>query len=232
MVPPLPPETGAEHAEKLIALPLKVIAPLFLGQVKALKSVKKGDAGSDIPDLFTAAAASPQGSEIAVGDSAPSKPAASEAAAKPAGDAAGAPSGFSTTQFFRKPPADLGELFGQPGKRSWTPQEIVQNTARIRGVTGAVIAMQDGLLVAAQLPSPWKAEATAAFLPQIYSRLTQFLKELNTGELTSATLATPSGTLVVFNAGIIYFAVIGKVDETVPLAPVKMIVNELSRHSK
>ena len=236
MVPALPPECGADFADKLIALPLKVIAPLFLGQVKALKTPKKTDTGIDIPELFSAAAPSNQGSEIAVGEASASRPAATgNGALKSSADAGSTgvtPSAFSTTQFFRKPPADLGELFGQPGKRNWTPQEIVQNTTRIRGVSGAVIAMQDGLMVAAQMPSPWKAEATAAFLPQIYSRLTQFLKELNTGDLISATLATPSGTLVVFNAGIIYFAVVGKVDEPIPLAPIKMIVDELSRHSK
>lgn len=230
--PALPENTGAEHADKLITLPLKVVAPLFLSQCKPGRAQKKQAVGTDIPDLFSGGnAVVDDASSGAASAAADASNGASKAASGPSPAVLGATS-FSTTQFMRKPPNDLGELFGQPGKRNWTPNEIVQNTTRIRGVAGAVIAMQDGLLVAAQLPSPWKPEATAAFLPQIYSRLTQYLTELNAGELTSAVLTTASGTLMVYNAGIIYFAVVGKVDETVPASPIHLIVSELSRHTK
>jgi predicted regulator of Ras-like GTPase activity (Roadblock/LC7/MglB family) len=215
-----------------------VIAPLFLGQVKSGQSRRKVDANSDIPDLFSggptaAPAPAPSGTAneatpISTGTTHTTKVA--EVSTAPA-EVSGSTT-YSTTQFIRKPPADLGELFGQPGKRNWTPNDIVQNTCRIRGVSGAVIAMQDGLLVAAQVASPWKSEATAAFLPQIYSRLNQYLKELSVGEMSSVTLTTGNGTLFVFNAGIIYFAVISKPEEVVPLAPIKLIVSELSRHTK
>lgn len=233
--PALPGEVGAEHADRLLTLPLKVIAPLFLGQVKPIQARRKVDPNSDIPDLFSGGAGPAAGPEAHAKEAAPApaSPAAKPAESAPAvGPELAGGSTFSTTQFFRKPPADLGELFGQPGKRNWTPNDIVQNTCRIRGVAGAVIAMQDGLLVAAQMPSPWKAEATAAFLPQIYSRLNQYLKELSVSELSSVTLNTANGTLFVFNAGIIYFAVVGKPEDTLPLAPIKLIVSELSRHTK
>ena len=240
--PALPGEVGAEHADRLLTLPLKVVAPLFLSQFKGGQTRRKVDANSDIPDLFSggpgAPAPAPAGAKPAEATPTPAAPTAAASAAPKGvdisanvGEVAGATT-FSTTQFFRKPPADLGELFGQPGKRNWTPNDIVQNTCRIRGVSGAVIAMQDGLLVAAQVASPWKSEATAAFLPQIYSRLNQYLKELSVGEMSSVTLNTENGTLFVFNAGIIYFAVISKPDESVPLAPIKLIVSELSRHTK
>ena len=234
--PVLPGEVGAEHADRLLTLPLKVIAPLFLSQVKGNQSRKKVDANSDIPDLFTGGPNATTAPAIAAGESAV-VPSTSPSSVKPLepGNSSTEVSGsttLSTTQFFRKPPADLGELFGQPGKRNWTPNDIVQNTCRIRGVSGSVIAMQDGLFVAGQVASPWKAEATAAFLPQIYSRLNHYLKELGVGETSSVTLNTANGTLFVFNAGIIYFAVISKPDETVPLAPIKLIVSELSRHTK
>ncbi len=235
--PALAPDVAADFGEKMLTLPLKVIAPMFLGQFKPgrAQNQKKLDCGSDIPDLFT-------GTPLAA---TPAAPASAPAAEQPASsgpakaqvealqplvsDISGS---GSTTQFVKKAPTDLGELFGQPGKRQWTPNDIVQNTARIRGVMGAVIAMQDGLLVAAHLPGSWKPDATAAFLPQIYSRLSQYLKELNTGELQSVSLTTGTGTLLIYNVGIIYFAVIGKPNETVPPDPIKLIVSELSRHTK
>lgn len=234
--PPLPGEVGADHADRLLTLPLKVVAPLFLSQVKGGQTRRKVEANSDIPDLFSGGPGG-QPAPAAKGSEATAAAAPSNTPIKPVeinsatGEVAGATT-FSTTQFFRKPPADLGELFGQPGKRNWTPNDIVQNTCRIRGVSGAVIAMQDGLLVSGQVASPWKSEATAAFLPQIYSRLSQYLKELGVGDMSSVTLNTVNGTLFVFNAGIIYFAVISKPDESVPLAPIKLIVSELSRHTK
>ncbi|MBI1840830.1 MAG: roadblock/LC7 domain-containing protein [Verrucomicrobia bacterium] len=238
MHPALPEGLGADHADKMLTLPLKVVAPMFLGQFKPGRATRKAQVNEEIPDLFSGGGASAIDSSNhgtpapAVAESSPEtqKHGAAHPPAAPA-EPLGA-SSYSTTQFFRKPPADLGELFGQPGKRNWTPQEVVQSTTRVRGVAGAVIAMQDGLLVAAQLQSPWRPEATAAFLPQIYSRMNQYLKELEAGDLDSVTLNTPSGTLFVFTAGIIYFAIVSKVGEEVSLPAIQLIVKELSRHSK
>jgi predicted regulator of Ras-like GTPase activity (Roadblock/LC7/MglB family) len=229
ITPRLAEDVGAEHNDRPLTLPLKVIAPLFLQQARPGRAQRKADIAGDIPDLFSGGAAQAQGAVI---DDAPPPAPAAPAGADAASPTSPANPTNSTTQFWRKPPEDLGELFGQPGKRNWTPTEIVQNTLRIKGVSGAVIAMQDGLLVAAQLPSPWKPEATAAFIPQIYARLTQYLKELNAGDLSSVTLSTASGTLLVFNAGIIYFGVLTKNDERLPLSLVRLIVTELSRHAR
>lgn len=232
--PALASNLAGDHSEKPVTLPLKVVAPMFLGHFKPGKAGKKADISQDIPDLFSGGSSAP--AEIATTTATPETTASPAASTEASGNAEAAPASgsgsYSTTQFFRKPPTDIGELFGQPGKRHWSPQEIVQGTTRIRGVAGAVIAMQDGLLVAAQLQNPWRPEATAAFLPQIYSRLNQYLNELNAGGLRSVTLDTPSGRLLVFSSGIIYFAVVTKPDETVPIAAIELIVGELGRHSK
>lgn len=232
--PALASNLAGDHSEKPVTLPLKVVAPMFLGHFKPGKGGKKADIAQDIPDLFSGgSSAQPEIATTAAAPAAAPAPGPVAEVAATAEPAAASGSGsYSTTQFFRKPPTDIGELFGQPGKRHWSPQEIVQGTARIKGVAGAVIAMQDGLLVAAHLQSPWRPEATAAFLPQIYSRLNQYLQELNTGDLKSVTLDTPSGRLLVYTSGIIYFAVVTKPDETVPIAAIELIVGELGRHSK
>lgn len=127
---------------------------------------------------------------------------------------------------------NLAELFGEPGKRNWTPNEIVQRTAQLPGVAGAMIALQDGLLVANCMPQGWKTETIAAFLPQIFGRMSQYVKELSMGDLVSVTVAVEQGTLQVYKAGIIYFAALARPDTTLPLAALNLIARELSRHTK
>jgi predicted regulator of Ras-like GTPase activity (Roadblock/LC7/MglB family) len=127
---------------------------------------------------------------------------------------------------------NLAELFGEPGKRNWTPNEIVQRTAQLPGVAGALIALQDGLLVANCMPQGWKTETIAAFLPQIFGRMSQYVKELSMGDLVSVTVAVEQGTLQVYKAGIIYFAALARPDTALPLAALNLIARELSRHTK
>jgi predicted regulator of Ras-like GTPase activity (Roadblock/LC7/MglB family) len=127
---------------------------------------------------------------------------------------------------------NLAELFGEPEKRNWTPNEIVHHTCRLPGVLGALIALQDGLLVASCMPPSWKTETIAAFLPQIFGRMNQYSKEFAMGELKSVTFSVEGGTLQVFNAGIIYFAALGRPDSTLPTEPLSLIAAELSRHTK
>ena len=127
---------------------------------------------------------------------------------------------------------NLADLFGEPEKKNWTPNEIVHKTSMFPGVCGALIALQDGLLVASCMPPTWKTETIAAFLPQIFGRMKQYAKELKMGELTSVSFAVDQGTLQIFNAGIIYFAALGKPDATLPSAHLNLIASELSRHTK
>ncbi|MBM3846944.1 MAG: hypothetical protein FJ405_11755, partial [Verrucomicrobia bacterium] len=234
IVPPLPAGLAAEHGEKVVSLPLKVVAPLFLQQTRGERSNRKVEMGSEIPDLFTAGPPVPPAPAEATPPafSVPAPPPVHGPKAEPA--PINPSHGFSTTQFLKKRPADLGELFGQPGKTNWSPQEIVQNTSRIRGVDGAVVAMRDGLLVAAQLKAPWRPEATAAFLPQIHSRLADYMKELEAGDLQHVSLDTQSGTLHIYQVGIIYFAVVLTPGQEIAanLQAVAMVADELRRHSQ
>src|SRR6185436_4062646 len=109
-----------------------------------------------------------------------------------------------------KPTArSLAELFNDPDKRSWTPNDIVHRTAQLPGVAGALIALQDGLLVAACMPPTARTETIAAFVPQIFGRMSQYTRELQLGDTRGVSFTVESGTLQVFNAGIIYFAALG-----------------------
>src|SRR5206468_4782903 len=106
------------------------------------------------------------------------------------------------------PPREIGEVFGQPGRKNWTPSEIVQKTSALRGVAGALIAMQDGLLVAGHLPPGLNAETIAAFLPQMHSRMTQYSKELKFGEANNLTLIVDDIPLKIFKNGGVFFTVL------------------------
>src|SRR5439155_19562385 len=102
----------------------------------------------------------------------------------------------------KKPGEELAQLFGEPDKRHWTPNDIVHKTSTLPGVAGSLIALQDGLLVASCMPPNWKTETIAAFLPQIFGRMSQYTNELKMGDLTSVTFAVDQGTFQIFNARI------------------------------
>jgi predicted regulator of Ras-like GTPase activity (Roadblock/LC7/MglB family) len=95
-----------------------------------------------------------------------------------------------------------------------------------------MIALQDGLLVASNMPPDLKTETIAAFVPQIFGRLNQYSKELQMGVTTAVSFTVDAGTVQVFNAGIIYFVAFGKDSTLLPLAELRLIAGELSRHTK
>lgn len=210
---PCPAEVlSSSHAETPLALPLHVLAPLFL-QRRPTQQPRKSAAQINIPDLFSSL-----GEQLTTSvpeESTPAPPA-------PPPPAVALP----------KLADNLAELFGEPDKKNWTPNEIVHKTSMFPGVSGALIALQDGLLVASCMPPTWKTETIAAFLPQIFGRMKQYAKELKMGELTSVSFAVDQGALQIFNAGIIYFAALGKPDAPLPSAHLNLIATELSRHTK
>ncbi len=242
-----PPPAGMASADLgtrldyRLELPLNIVAPLFL-QSRTKAQQKKAELAGDIPELFSAAGqvlaeappeeeddtpaatvqpARPQPASV---QPAPVQPApAQPAPAWPAPAAAGAP---------RKAPQNLAEMFGEPEKRHWTPNEIVNKTCHLPGVTGSLIALQDGLLVASCMPPSWTTETIAAFLPQIFGRMNQYTKELKMGELKSVSFNITCSTLQIFNAGIIYFAALGHPGEPLPTESLTIIADELSRHTK
>jgi hypothetical protein len=60
----------------------------------------------------------------------------------------------------------------------------------------------------------------------------QYTKELKMGELHSVTFTVDAGAMQIFAAGIIYFATLSKPEMPLPLRELRLIANELSRHTK
>ena len=218
------------NGELRVSFPLHLIAPLFLRR-SAVPTRRKAHVDQEIPDLFSAGA----------------KQAAAPPAATPAPAALAAPT--AKAQEARPLPAEgpapavapsaprptarsLAELFNEPDKRSWTPNDIVNRTSGLPGVAGALIALQDGLLVAACMPPTARTETIAAFVPQIFGRMSQYTRELQFGEASAVSFTVDGGTLQVFSAGIIYFAALGKPGVHLPLPELQLIATELGRHTK
>jgi predicted regulator of Ras-like GTPase activity (Roadblock/LC7/MglB family) len=241
MQPPPSEELVAAHAETRLGLPLSVVAPLFLQRKGAPAKKKASNAAEEIPDLFYQG----DGSEPPLPASFTPPPVAAPVTqvttvrsesvpttvSAPASAPAAPPAPVADAGP-RKRVKDLAELFGQPDKRNWTPNEIVQKTAQLPGVSGALIALQDGLLVASCMPPEWRTETVAAFLPQIFGRMHQYTKELRMGELQSVTFAVDAGAMQIYAAGIIYFATLSKPESPLPLHELNLIARELSRHTK
>lgn len=211
------------NGELRVSFPLHLIAPLFLKR-NAAPTRRKAHVDEEIPDLFSAGAKTPA-------PAAPATPAAPAAAVK-APEARPMPADVPAPAAPKPVPKNLGELFNEPEKRSWTPNDIVNRTSGLPGVAGALIALQDGLLVAASMPPNARTETIAAFVPQIFGRMSQYTRELQLGDASAVSLTVDGGTLQVFSAGIIYFAALGKPGVHLPLPELQLIATELGRHTK
>lgn len=124
----------------------------------------------------------------------------------------------------------LGEILGNPDKKDWSPPELVRATVKLEGVAGAIVALQEGLLVAAELPDHMKGDTVAAFLPQIFARLTNYAGEMQLGKVEDI-LFTAEGALVqIYRLGEVYLAVFGKRGEKLPWESLRLIAEELGGH--
>lgn len=260
--PPLKTALAPGLDDLQLELPLPAIAPLFMAQRKPTSAQRKYDVGDDIPDVFSgrglATAHTPPPAAPATAPTPPAQakpapaspmptvvrgpepalaptPAPSTAKHEPA--PAPAPRPIVKAAPVAEPaaegePRDIGEVFGQPGRKNWAPAEIVQRTAVLKGIAGAVITMQDGLLIAGQLPPGLNGEIIAAFVPQMFSRMMQYSKELKFGDSDNITFIVENVPLRIYRVGGVYFAVLGCADESLPEIPLRLIASHLGPQSK
>jgi predicted regulator of Ras-like GTPase activity (Roadblock/LC7/MglB family) len=118
-----------------------------------------------------------------------------------------------------------------PAASRFGAKEIVANSAKLPGVLGVLLAMSDGLLVTSQAPAALKADTIAAFLPQMFGRMNQYTKELGLGALQRMALSVQGSDWQIFKAPNIYFAVLGKPGEALPLNLLAQVAAELSSQS-
>jgi predicted regulator of Ras-like GTPase activity (Roadblock/LC7/MglB family) len=127
-------------------------------------------------------------------------------------------------------PQNIGELFNQADKTDWTPTELIKATCSLPGVAGAVIALEEGLVVAQKLPENLAADTMAAFMPQIFSRIDRYTGEMQLGDTSEVILQTAQGPCHFFRLGKVFFATLGRNGETLP-AGLKLVAEEIARQN-
>jgi predicted regulator of Ras-like GTPase activity (Roadblock/LC7/MglB family) len=209
--------------ETQVELSLAAIVPLFLARKKEEKPRKLVSGGEHIPDIFTSSVSGPSPTPIAFNP--PADVAVPDFHEPPTSPENAQESSKSTEQ----PKNHLGRIFGHPEKQNWTPVEIVQKTSALTGTAGAVITLQDGLLVAGELPPGQKTETFAAFLPQIFSKIDQYTAEMKLGKISEVSLVVDKIPLQIFKTGKVFFGVLGRPGQLLPMAKLSAIAVELGR---
>jgi predicted regulator of Ras-like GTPase activity (Roadblock/LC7/MglB family) len=110
-----------------------------------------------------------------------------------------------------------------------TPNEIVARAMELPGVMGAIVALPDGLKVASRIPPELNADTLAAFLPQIFDRVSQSTRELRMGALNNFNFTVGNVPWRIFRVNAVYFAAFGKAGESLPSAQLAALAAELDR---
>jgi predicted regulator of Ras-like GTPase activity (Roadblock/LC7/MglB family) len=234
-IKPAPEASVSPHDGAVIELPLKVVAPLFLNrQRENNKPQQKVEVDHTIPNLFFGF---PQP------DSPPAAPVASPA---PMQSTIAPPNRSQDTNYYSwedRRSDSTRFLAPTPGKpepapgtkftsKNATPNEVVTKAATMDGVAGALIALPDGLMVASKLPPELNGDTLAAFLPQIFSKISQCTKELRMGELNNVNFTVGNVPWKIFRVNAIFFAAFGRTGEAMPTAQLAQLAAELDHKPK
>ncbi len=255
LIKPAPPGVSAHDAVEL-ELPLHVIAPLFLARQNGAvtKSPQKIANAEDIPNLFFGSPAPPPATTpsapVAPPPAAmPFAPVAPPPATTPVAPitpilpvsnplVAAPVAKLPDTNFFQRngvPQITDTEFQRRPSpptdflSRGATPKEVVERATFLEGVAGAIVALPDGLKVASKIPPELNADTLAAFLPQLYGRVTQCAKELRMGELNNLNFTVGNVPWKIFRVNAVYFAAFGRAGQALPTAQLAMLATELDR---
>ncbi|MEO6784485.1 MAG: roadblock/LC7 domain-containing protein [Chthoniobacteraceae bacterium] len=111
-----------------------------------------------------------------------------------------------------------------------SPADVVAHACGIPGVAGALVALEEGLVVAQKLPPGFSADTFAAFMPQIFGRLEKYTAEMKLGAATGITIETAHGPCHIARLGKIYFGALGRAGEKLPDA-LGSLTKQLAAHS-
>jgi predicted regulator of Ras-like GTPase activity (Roadblock/LC7/MglB family) len=217
------------HEGAVLDLPLKVVAPAFLSRHREAAERKRVELAGDIPDIWS-------GSKPASFDTTVTRPKTKaseqtnyyvwdEASDSPAHESA--PGAEVQTARLARPPSAGGDT--NFATRFSSPNEVVKKATSIPGIAGALVALEDGLLVASSLTHDVNGDTLAAFIPQAFVRVSQTTKELMMGELNNLNFTLGTTPWKIFRVGSLYFAVYGRPGEPLPTARIAGLAAELER---
>lgn len=210
-----------------LIFPLRIIAPAFVAATGATKKRVAAEIDHSLPDFFGPTAGHNSKLEQPAPAPAPVAAAPIEIAAPPTPEptpesvAAEAPP--LTFTLVREDPAAVPLAAAEPAPVAAeeaptvsTPAEVVRNACSIPGVAGALVALEEGLVVAQNLPDGFSAETFAAFMPQIFGRLEKYTAEMQLGAATEITIQSEHGPCHIARRGKIYFGAVGRAGERLP----------------
>jgi predicted regulator of Ras-like GTPase activity (Roadblock/LC7/MglB family) len=251
------PLTESALDSTALELPLRFVAPLFLSQRPQPQRLRPA-VGEGIPNVFGPGSLAFETSSFQKEAEAPST--APTAPAKAAGDpwdtqfngvseaaralpklesvqpaaapapapAAPTPSGHQTS-FVRR---TVDAILEDPGKDNWTPMEIVRKISRLKGVAGATMATQDGLLVAEQYPALVGVDTFCALTTQAFSRVFSTAMELRLGGPSRMSFTAESVTYEIYRCGRLYMTVVSQPGEKLPSHDLAVIADHLINQSR
>lgn len=240
---PAPAPGASPFDASELELPLNVLAPLFIAYKKAQTAPKRRLTVDDtIPNLFSAAPKSEPASPAPTRAAEPTELAAAVSTAPPSGprenkvvdtnyyvwDDVQETARVDETEFKRRPSSGGTDFIVKYA----TPNEIVSRAAALDGVAGALIALPDGLMVASRIPPDLNGDTLAAFLPQIFAKVSQCTKELRMGELNNLAFTVGNVPWKIFRVNAIFFAAFGRQSEALPTAPLAALAAELDRRQR
>ncbi|MGD0745483.1 MAG: roadblock/LC7 domain-containing protein [Verrucomicrobiota bacterium] len=234
---PVPPGVSVHDGIEL-ELPLKVIAPLFFGlQKNVARLQRKTILAPEIPDLFFGfpqPQSQPDTSVLQREQTAP-RPETARYAPKPADTKPADTNFYIWSDHSDTPMVDEDEI-KRPAtpptdftSRRAMPKDVVARAMELPGVAGALVALQDGLKVASQVPVDLNADTLAAFLPQIFDRLGQSTRELRMGALNNVNFTVGNVPWKIYRVNSVYFAAFGRPGEALPTAQLALLAAELDR---
>ena len=217
---PAVPATASPNDATALEMPLKVVAPSFLARQKETKPQEKVAVDEDIPNLF-------------FGFPQPESAPAAVNSARPADTNFYVWGDTSDTVTLQESEVKRGSTPGTKFVAKYaTPNEVVSRAAGLEGVAGALIALPDGLMVANQLPPELNGDTLAAFLPQIFGKVSQCTKELRMGELNNLNFTVGNVPWKIFRVNAIFFAAFGRPGEPLPTAQLAALAAELDHKPK
>jgi len=227
-IKPTPLPSVSAHDNAGLELPLRLVAPLFLERQKqGQKTQHKVSIDEDIPNLFFGF---------------PQPEVAGAANGATPGTSPGAKSG-DTNYYVWDDGAEMVRVDESSLKKGptaetrfaqkyATPNEVVSKAAALPGVVGVLIALPDGLLVANKLPADVNGDTLAAFLPQIFGKVSACTNELRTGELNNLNFTVGNVPWKIFRVNAIFFAAFGKAGQALPTAQLAALAANLDHKPK
>jgi predicted regulator of Ras-like GTPase activity (Roadblock/LC7/MglB family) len=222
-IKPSPLPAVSAHDSAVLELPLKVVAPIFLArQREANRTQQQVSIDDNIPNLFFGfPQPEPAGSSVAA------------ATAKPADTNYYVWDDSSDTVRVHESDVKRGPTPGTSFVAKYaTPNEVVSRAAGLDGVAGALIALPDGLMVASRLSTDLNGDTLAAFLPQIFGKVSQCTRELRMGDLNNLNFTVGNVPWKIFRVNAIFFAAFGKAGEALPTAQLAALAGELDHKPK